>query len=257
MAHYEQLHLYEPVTSDEILKAVFDQALQVSLKKEPRPNIEAQFYPYTGLSSTIRLRQGRVLARVSDILRGSPRDVLFALACILVAKLYRQKTSKAHERTYRAHTLDPLIREASEASRRRRGYKITTSAQGKHYDLASLFSVLNERYFKGALERPVLSWSPRPTRRVLGHHDHVHSAIIISRSLDNSAIPQFVVEYVLYHEMLHVQHPPRVVSGRTIYHGRAFREAERRFERFDEALKWMAKLAARRSKTRSRRSCGG
>src|SRR5262245_41234468 len=109
MAHYDQLHLYEPVTSDEILKAVFDQDLQVSLKKEARANVKAQVYPYTGLSSTIRLRQVRVLARVSDILRGSPRDVLFALACILVAKLYRQKASKAHERIYRAHTLDPLI----------------------------------------------------------------------------------------------------------------------------------------------------
>jgi predicted metal-dependent hydrolase len=254
MSHYEQLHLYEPVTSDEILKAIFDQALQVSLKKEPKPNVEARFYPYAGLSSTIRLRQGRVFARVSDILRGSPREVLFALACILVAKLYRQRTSNAHERIYRAHTLDPLIRAASEVSRRRRGYKITTSHRGKHYDLASLFSELNERYFKGALERPVLSWSPRPTKRVLGHHDHVHSAIVISRSLDDPSIPQFVVEYVLYHEMLHIQHPPRVVSGRTVYHSRAFREEERQFERFEEALKWIQKLAVRRGKARRRRS---
>src|SRR5262249_33389109 len=184
-------------------------------------------------------------------------DVLFALACILVAKLYRQRTSKAHERIYRAHTLDPLIREASEASRRRRGYKITTSAQGKHYDLASLFTELNERYFKSALERPVLSWSARPTRRILGHHDHLHSAIIISRILENPAIPQFVVEYVFYHEMLPVKPPPRVVSGRTIYHGQAFREEERRFQRFDEALKWMEKIAARRGKARPHRSCGG
>jgi hypothetical protein len=258
MVQYEQLHLYEPVTSDEILKTVFDQALRVSLKKEPRPGVEARFYPYAGLSSTIRLRQGMVFARVSDILRGSPREVLFALACILVAKLYRQRTSKAHERVYRAHTLDPAIREASEASRKHRGYKITTSERGKNYDLGSLFSELNQRYFKGMLERPVLSWSPRPTRRVLGHHDHVHGAIVISRTLDHPAIPQFVVEYVLYHEMLHVQHPPRVASGRTVYHGRAFREEERRFERFDEALKWMEKLAVRsRGKARRRPSCTG
>jgi hypothetical protein len=256
MGQYEQLHLYEPVTSDEILKAVFDQALRVSLKKEPRPNVEARFYPYTGLSSTIRLRHGMVLARVSDILRGSPREVLFALACILVAKLYRQRTSKAHERVYKAHTFDPSIREASEASRRRRGYKITTSEQGKTYDLGTLFSDLNERYFKHKVERPVLSWSSRPTRRVLGHHDHVHGAIIISRTLDNPAIPKFVVEYVLYHEMLHIQHPARVVSGRTVYHGRAFREEERRFARFKEALKWLEKLAVRpRGKVRKRRPC--
>ncbi|MEK6409576.1 MAG: SprT-like domain-containing protein [Acidobacteriota bacterium] len=254
MSQYEQLHLYSPVTSDDILESVFEQALGALLKKEPRPKVEARFYPYAGLSSTIRLRQGRVLARVSDILVGSPREVLFALACILVAKLYRLKTSKAHERVYREHALHPPILDASQAARRRRGYKITTSSLGKAYDLAEMFTQLNARYFDGRLERPTLSWSQRQTRRVLGHHDNVHRAIIISSTLDDAAIPRFVVEYVLYHEMLHVKHPARLVSGRTIYHGRSFREDERLFERFDAALKWLEKVpAAARGKTRRRR----
>lgn len=254
MIEYEQLHLYSPVTSDEILEAVFDQALRTLVKKEPRPQVEARFYPYAGLSSTIRLRQGRVFARVSDILKGSPREVLFALACILVAKLYRLKASKAHERVYREHALDPPILDASHAARRRRGYKITTSSRGRTYDLAELFADLNTRYFSGELGRPLLSWSQRQTRRVLGHHDHVHRTIIISKTLDNAAIPRFVVEYVLYHEMLHVKHPARVVSGRTVYHGRAFREDERLFERFDQALKWLEKIAVpSRGRTRRRR----
>jgi len=254
MNEYEQLHLYSPVSSDEILEAVFDQALRTAVKKEPRPTVEARFYPYAGLSSTIRLRQGRVFARVSDILKGSPREVLFALACILVAKLYRQTTSRAHERVYRDHTLEPAIRDASQATRRRRGYKLTTTARGKVYDLEALFADLNSRYFGGKLERPTLSWSQRKTRRVLGHHDNVHRAIIISSTLDTTAIPRFVVEYVLYHEMLHVKHPARVVSGRTVYHGRGFREEERLFERFNEALKWLEKIAVpARAKTRRRR----
>lgn len=254
MIEYEQLHLYPPVTSDEVLESVFDQALRALVKKEPRPRVEARFYPYAGLSSTIRLRQGRVFARVSDILKGSPREVLFALACILVAKLYRLKASKAHEHVYRAHTLNAPILDASHAARRRRGYKITTSSQGRKYDLAELFSELNERYFDGKLERPLLSWSRRQTRRVLGHHDHVHRTIIISKTLDNAAIPRFVVEYVLYHEMLHVKHPARVVAGRTVYHGRPFRNDERLFERFDEALKWLEKIAVpARGRTRKRR----
>lgn len=254
MIEYEQLHLYSPVTSDEVLEAVFDQALAALVKKAPRPKVEARFYPYAGLSSTIRLRQGRVFARVSDILKGSPREVLFALACILVAKLYRLKASKAHERVYREHTLNPPIQDASQAARRRRGYKITTSSRGKAHDLAEIFSDLNTRYFSGEIERPLLSWSQRQTRRVLGHHDHVHRTIVISKTLDSAAIPRFVVEYVLYHEMLHVKHPARAVSGRTIYHGRAFREDERRFERFDEALKWLEKLTIpARGRTRGRR----
>ncbi|MEK6323075.1 MAG: SprT-like domain-containing protein [Acidobacteriota bacterium] len=258
MIEYEQLHLYSPVTSDDILESVFDQALRALVKKEPRPKVEARFYPYAGLSSTIRLRQGRVLARVSDILVGSPREVLFALASILVAKLYRLKASKVHEHVYRAHTLHPPILDASQAARRRRGYKITTSSCGKVYDLAELFTQLNARYFDGKLELPMLSWSQRQTRRVLGHHDHVHRTIIISSTLDDAAIPRFVVEYVLYHEMLHVKHPARMISGRTIYHGPWFRDDERLFERFEEALKWLEKIAAparRKNRRHRRRPC--
>jgi SprT-like family protein len=235
----------EPVNEDEVLDHVFDRAVNEFApltRKHPRPLVEARFYPYAGLSSTVRLRSGRVYARVSDILKGAPTEVLYALACILIAKLYRARASKEHERTYREHTLRPAIVDAAEAARKRRGYKITTSPRGKVYDLGELFEQLNQRYFEGKIARPRISWSQRETRRVLGHHDHVHGAIIISRTLDKPKIPRLVVEYVLYHEMLHVKHPPRVARGRTVYHGRDFRLDERKFDRLDEALKCLAKI---------------
>lgn len=255
MIEFEQLNLYSPIASDDALESVFNQALRALIKQEPRPEVEARFYPYAGLSSTIRLRRGRIYARVSDILLGSPREVVYALACILVAKLYRLKAPKIHELTYREHTLHPSVVDASNVARRTRGYKITTGSRGKVYDLAELFRELNQHYFSGRLEQPLLSWSPGKSRRVLGHHDHVHGAIIISTALDSASVPRFVVEYVLYHEMLHVKHPPRVASRRTVYHGRRFREEERRFERFEEAVKWLETLAlpARRGRHAGRR----
>jgi len=225
------------------------------VKKPPTPPVEARFYPYAGLSSTIRIRQGRVRARVSDILRHAPPDVLYALASILVAKLYRQKTPKHHERIYREHTTSQSVLDASDATRRRRGYKLMTSPRGAVYDLVASFDQLNQDYFAGQLERPLLSWSSRKTRRVLGHHDHVHRTIVISRTLDSARIPRFVLEYVLYHEMLHIKHPRRVVSGRTVYHSRSFREDERRFGRFEEALKWLEKIASP-ARRRLRRPAG-
>jgi len=232
-----------PVAADAELASVFAQAARALVKKQPHPPIEARFYPYAGLSSTIRLRQGRIYVRVSDILRRSPREVLYALACILVAKLYRLKAPADSGRVYRQYTLDPMILDASESTRRSRGYKITTSPRGKAYDLDELFANINARYFEDQLPRPQLSWSPRPTRRVLGRHDHIHNVIIISRTLDKAEIPRFLVEYVLYHEMLHVKHPPKVAAGRTVYHGAKFRAEERRFEHFDEALKLLGEIA--------------
>jgi hypothetical protein len=139
---------------------------------------------------------------------------------------------------------------ASESARRQRGYKIISSPRGRVYDLEEMFETLNARYFAGGLEKPLLSWSQRRTGRVLGHHDHVHGAIIISRTLDSGRIPRLAVEYVLYHEMLHVKHPPKAAGGRTVYHSRQFRADERRFERFDEALKILEQIALPRKRGR-------
>lgn len=232
------------------LETIFVKALNAVVKKEPKPAVEARFYPYAGLSSTIRLRRGRVYARVSDILTHSPEEVLHALAGILVAKLYRLKASKEHERVYREYAARPSVLSASESARRQRGYKMISSPRGRVYDLEEIFESLNARYFAGGLEKPLLSWSQRRTGRVLGHHDHVHGAIIISRTLDSERVPRLAVEYVLYHEMLHVKHPPKAAGGRTVYHSRQFRADEGRFERFDEALKILEQIALPRKRRR-------
>ncbi|HEY7545478.1 MAG TPA: M48 family peptidase [Blastocatellia bacterium] len=238
---------------DANLESIFDEALREMVKKEPLPAVSACFYPYAGLSSTIRLRQGHVYARVSDLLSTSPREVLLALARILIAKLYRLKPSKEAGRIYREYASRSEVVEAVEAVRRHRGYKITSPPRGRAYDLEQVFDHLNARYFDGRLEKPVLSWSQRRTRRVFGHHDGVHEAIIISRTLDTYRIPRFVLEFVLYHEMLHIKHPPRRAGSRSVYHSDEFQKDERRFERFREATDWLEQIAAPARKKRQRR----
>ncbi|MEW6129976.1 MAG: SprT-like domain-containing protein [Acidobacteriota bacterium] len=225
------------------LESIFNEALKLYVKKEPLPELTAEFYRYTGLSSTIRLRQGRVFARVSDILQEAPAEILFALACILIAKLYRRKVSPEHQATYRTYIANPLIMDASESLRRERGRKLTTSPQGHVYDLCAMFDELNARYFAGRLPKPTLSWSQRPARRILGHHDNTHNTIIISRALDTPRTPRTVVEFVLYHEMLHIKHERQTVNGRKVIHSREFRLDEMRFDKFHEAKNWLEQIA--------------
>jgi hypothetical protein len=180
---------------------------------------------------------------------------LHALACILVAKLYRRKVSQEQADLYRQYTLRPEVLDATDSARRRRGYKIITTPRGRFYHLDQIFDELNGRYFEGALSRPRLSWSQGKTGRVLGHHDYVHGTIIVSRTLDSATIPRLVLEYVLYHEMLHVKHPPRLVGGRTIYHGSEFRADEQRFDQVSEAIEWLERIAAPvRRRPRSKRT---
>ena len=74
--------------------------------------------------------------------------------------------------------------------------------------------------------------------RRLGHYDPAHEAIVLSRRLDNPLVPEYVVRYVLYHEMLHVQlgEDTPDTSGRRRIHGPRFRLAEKRYPDSRRAL---------------------
>lgn len=220
----------------------------------PVPEIEVRFYPYAGLHHTIRVRSGRVYVRLSDICRDAPQSVLRAIAFTLVAKLSSKRVPEVHERVYRDYACSPQVLRASDIARRRRGRKLISSARGRFYDLEKMFARLNRIYFGGELEKPTLTWSQRRTRRILGHHDSVHDTIVISKTLDSRDVPEWFVEYILYHEMLHIKHPARIIDGRRYYHTNAFRVDERRFPRYEEAQVWLERIARRARSLRAARA---
>jgi len=233
------------------LKRVFADAFR-QLDRRPVPPIEVRFYPYVGLHHTIRVRSGRVYVRLSDIFLSAPPEVIRALAHILVARLISKKAPPAHQRVYRSYALSPPVLRALEIARKQRGRKHLTSAQGKVYDLEKMFARLNRRYFADEIEKPILTWSRRRARSILGHHDAVHKTITISKTLDSSNVPEWFVEYILFHEMLHIIHPSRLINGRRHYHTPAFRADEQRFRRYQDAQEWLDHVIRQRHELRAR-----
>jgi hypothetical protein len=234
------------------LNKIYMDAFRQLEPKRSVPEIDVRYYPYTGLLHTIRVRSGRVYVRISDIFNGAPLDIHRALAFVLVAKLLSRRTPDVHERAYRDYACSPQILRASDIARRRRGRKMISSAHGNVYDLETMFTKLNRRHFDGALERPTLTWSQRRTRRILGHHDPVHDTIVISKTLDALDVPTWFVEYILYHEMLHIKHPARVIHGRRYYHTNAFRADEQRFPFYEKAQEWLDRVARQNQAARAR-----
>jgi hypothetical protein len=234
------------------LSSLFVDAFRHYARNRQNPEVEVKFYPYAGLHHTIRLRSGRVYVRISDIFRTAPVDVHRALAFILVAKLLGKRTPDVHERIYREYSYTPQILRASDIARRHRGRKKITSASGSMYDLNKMFDRLNRRFFEGRIEKPTLTWSLRRTRSILGHHDGVHETITISKTLDAPDIPDWFVEFILYHEMLHIKHPARLIRGRRYYHTQAFRAEEQRFPQYKDAQAWLDRLALQRRVPRAR-----
>ena len=215
-------------------------------------DIEVRFYPYAGLHHTIRVRSGRVYVRLSDVFESAPPDVMRALAFLLVARLLSRKAPAAHEKAYRAYAYSPNVLRASDIARQKRGRKVISSARGKVYDLTELFERINRRYFAGEIEKPVLTWSMRRAKRILGHHDAVHNTITISKALDARDVPEWFVEYILYHEMLHIKHPAKLINGRRYYHTPAFRSEEQRFPRYQASQEWLDRVVRKQHELRAR-----
>ncbi len=206
------------------------------------PELKIEFFAFANINNTIRLRQGRLLVRLSDLLEGAPEAVLRAIAHILLAKMYRQPIDRGHAARYRKYVASHDIVRKAHLVRQMRGRKLLRSARGHFYDLDAVFEELNTRFFHGLMARPRMSWSQTKTRRILGHYDPAHNAIVISRIFDHPGVPRYVLEYIVYHEMLHLKHPVKLRGSRRCVHSDEFQAEEKLFPRMAEANAFLKKL---------------
>jgi predicted metal-dependent hydrolase len=206
------------------------------------PELKIEFFAFSNVNNTIRLRNGKLLVRLSDLLEGAPETVLRAIAHILLAKMYRRPIDRGQAARYRKYVGSRDIVRKAHLVRQIRGRKRLRSPRGVFYDLDIIFEDLNTRFFHGLMARPRMSWSQLRTRRILGHYDPAHNAIIISRIFDHPAVPQYVLEYIVYHEMLHLKHPVTLRGSRRCVHSAEFQAEEKLFPRVQEANSFLKRL---------------
>ena len=207
------------------------------------PQFQVEFYPYSSLTLTIRRREEVAYVRFSDLLERAPLEVLEGAAALLLSRVYRRRAPRALVQSYFHYARSHRTRGRIERMRSHRVRRVHTLPQGRHYDLAAMFDRLNVDYFAGALRRPHIGWSTRAWRRQFGSYDPGPDQIVLNRRMDRPEVPSFVVEYVLYHEMLHVKHPTRRSGCTLLSHSPEFRGEEKRFTRFAQARKFLDRLA--------------
>ncbi len=226
----------------ERLFQIFQEAYQELRPRAPMPELSVEFFAFANINNTIRLREGRLLVRVSDLLEGAPKPVLHAIAHILLAKMYRKPIERGHATRYRRYVSSQHIRQKAHLVRQMRGRKHVVSAQGHTYDLETIFDNLNQRFFYGLLARPQMTWSRDHARASLGHYDPAHNAIVVSRVFDHPRVPRYAVEYIVYHEMLHLKHPVKLRGSRRCVHSVEFQAEEKLFPSLEEAKRFLKRL---------------
>lgn len=119
--------------------------------------------------------------------------------------------------------------------------------QGTHFDLSRLIERVRD-YFPVAdsVDHLLITWGrdSRGEKTIqLGSFDFDQNLIRIHPALDQEWIPQFFVEYVIYHEMIHAIVPPEQgnANGPRDVHSDKFEQLERQFPRYEEAMEWESK----------------
>lgn len=206
------------------------------------PEITVEFCRFANANSFIRMEDGKMQLRVTDVLQGAPAPVFEALAVILISKLYRKKAPAEYSHRYRRYLSRRDVRKTMDSVRQERGRKLVAPPQGAVYDLDEIFEELNFRYFFGLMSRPKLGWSLRVSQATLGHYDPSHHTIVLNKTLDRAEVPKLVVDYIMFHEMLHLRHPIEHNGTRRCVHTREFKLAEKQFEGLAEAKALLKRL---------------
>lgn len=203
--------------------------------RTPLPRITVQFRQYANANSRVRLENGHLKVEISDLLESAPAPVQEALASILLAKLFRRTPDENVLARYRRYLNRADVRRCLYLVKQTRGRKTLRDPRGAVYDLCAFFDELNSRYFHGLMAQPQLGWSVRPSRTTLGHYDPPHNAIVLSSLLDSEKVPELLVRFVLFHEMLHLRYPTEHRGPRRCVHTPEFKRAEREFDQYREA----------------------
>jgi hypothetical protein len=224
------------------LADIFQRSYRDLRPRAPMPEFGIEFFPFANVNNTIRLRGEKVLVRISDLLEGAPEPVLCAIAHILLAKLYGKPIAPEHATRYRRYVSSHHLSQKAHLVRQLRGRKQIDSAHGNIYDLEAIFDELNVKFFYGLLGRPQMTWSRDHARNSLGHYDPAHNAIVVSRVFDSPRVPRCAVEYIVYHEMLHLKYPVKLRGSRRCVHSKEFQREEKLFPQLEAAKRFLKVL---------------
>ncbi len=178
---------------------------------------------------------GRLIVRLHEMFAGADSAIIAALSAYL-------KNGDRHA----SRLLSAFIESHRERlASRRPPLKLRT--HGNHYDLSKIFTQIGNTHFPGATDGVSITWGKRgaPMRGKsrkrtirLGTYTHDERLIRVHPVLDQTWIPPFFIEYIVFHEMLHHVEPAREEHGRTIFHTPEFRRRERAYPDYVRALEW-------------------
>ena len=203
--------------------------------------VTVRYHPYAELKHTWKRFDSGLEFKVSDYLKGAPDNVLESLAWYLLSRACHRDCPKEKAEPYLVHAYSEKLWQ----SHRDIYFSRTRSlffGRGQTRDLKEVFDYVNSYYFSSRIPDPTLAWSDESPRTRLGYYFAPLNLLVANKALDSTNVPRYVLEFVVYHELLHHIDRGGTNYSRRIHHTKSFRQTEALFSHFDDAERWLRKL---------------
>ena len=202
--------------------------------------VSVRFHPFRATLYSYKISLGFAKVKLHVVFRKASEPILTQAAQVMLSR-------RRHRRVFDRCEYDAFVRAIPESDFElpgaRRGRTLAVKGPGVHRSLEESFQRVNKDYFHEQLPQPELCWSPVRARRLLGSYHSRKDRVIISRVFDSLKVPLYVLDYLMFHELLHkFLGIGTRDDGKRCVHGAEFRKLESQFCFFKEAQQFLKTL---------------
>jgi len=210
-------------TMSQIIKEAFQQLYpDKEIKHNFRIKYSAKFRPY---NANVRLYKNNLTFSLSKEWRKIGKDIKIGLIQELLTKIIKEKKQTINIDLYNLFL---------------KNVHIAAPITNVDSYLEESFERVSENYFSGMMETPNLKWGTDSYHK-LGSYEYASDSITISTIFKDA--DQELLDYVMYHEMLHKKFKFQRRNGRTVHHSPEFKRMESLFKNQETCEKGITRLA--------------
>jgi len=198
-------------------------------KKEPDRAVIIEYSGrYKEYNARITMTRKEIKIAMSKTWRGVSKDIQKGLMQELMVRIFNNKMQTINMDLY-TNFIKSLP-------------KYTTKTQ-THPILEQSFARVNEQMFSGKIEQPNLKMGKGVNQ--LGKYEYATDTVTISKILLGE---ERLLDYVMYHELLHKKHQFKANAGRHRHHTKAFLREEKKFPESEKLEDELGKLIKKNKK---------
>ena len=205
-------------------------------------NIEACFKTFKEFCLSWRFNGNKTTLYISDYLIDAPDHVIEN--CVDTLFKVIKKKDHEYDDNYMAWVTSDSFINSKRKIYLKRSKNLTRSDIGKTRLISDSVQRLLEQdlLVPSDIDNSIFTWTSRPSYRKVGYCSPMMRVVAISSALDREEIPNYVLDYVVYHESLHLRQGYRPFRRS---HDTQFRKMERLFPQYKEAEAYLKDLKDR------------